>query len=1496
MDSKPTDSEPPVEPPPAEPQAPPQEIDEVVKLPSNFWSIVGVCTLVMFTFLSIAVSITIVCVTLSKQSNKKCELNFQRSAKYELDYEPRPRYISVSDFDKDGYLDIVVANSGTNNIGIFFGNTLGTFDDQITYSTGLQSHPVCVTTGNFNNDTLMDIVVANYRTNSIGVFLNVGKRNLTSPVTTSLGSSHPIALAVGDFNNDNYLDVAVVNYGTSTIALLLGFNNGSFQIRLIYNMGYDSIPYSISVADFNNDTMLDVAVVNYGTSNLVVLLANGNGSFISQTYSTQQNSNPSSVAIGDFNNDNRFDIAITNSGTSNVGIFLGYGNGSFTSMISYSTGLNSQPDFILINDFDNDTKYDVVVIDSKNNNVLVMKGNGRGNFSIITTHSTGYNSDPTSIVIGDYDHDNKLDIAISNNATNNIVILTQYDSFPTVTDVAYSTGDISYPFRAAVGDLNNDNFSDIIVANYLSSTIGIFMNLGNGTFADQIELFIGNTSNPNFIVVIDINNDKQLDIIVNDNGDYGIRILFGYGNGSFTASNLFVTANTTAPAYITVAYLNGDSILDIIMATIDNNNIGILFGIGNGEFRDVITLQVPANFLPVSVVVNDLNNDHILDIIASDSTSGGIAIFMGYGNESYGTPLILPTYDDLPNSLAIGDLNNDHRLDIVYASQSVSTVGILLGNRNGTFDNIITYSTGGGSYPQNVVLVDLNNDNQLDLAVVNIFDLSIGIFFGFGNGSFTSQTIFTTEGIDQPQSVAFTDFNNDLQLDFVVCKPTANEIAVYLVYFKSDFTYEISYLTGSAPHPSYVAIGDFNNDNRSDIVVANSGTDNIQVLFEYYQGTFLNKSAYSTGFSSSPQFVTVADFNNDQQADIAVTHTQDGIINIFLGYSNGTFDQPIIYPTGSESLPNSIGFGYFNHDNWTDIVVANSGANNIGAYLGFDYPTFTNDTIIIPGISSSPVYITAGDFNNDHYWDFVVVNVLTNNISVYLGYGNGTFAVPISYSAGSANSIAVGDFNGDKILDLVVATNSKDPIIIFIGFGNGSFQPQVSTDKSFSSAPVSVTVGELNNDSKLDIIVAYEGSSSIGVSLGYGNGSFRNQILIMLPTQSYPVWVVVNDLNNDNILDIVVANYGLNNVGILFGYGNGSFRDLITLSTGDNSGPISIVTGDMNNDKWIDIIVANVNSKTVGLFLGNGNGTFLSQITYSTGSQSQLMAISIADLNNDTLLDIIVVDAGSGNNNVGVFYGYGAGKFTVYNTYATGLNSYPCSIVICDFDNDARLDMAIIYSGEDSIGIMLQRKSKPFATPLLIPTGEDSRPMSVAVGYFNNDNHLDFTIANSGTNNIGIFLGDGNGEFSEQMTYSTGNNSTPISIAVGHFNNDTYLDIIVANEQTNTIMIFQGYGNGTITLLSIYSTGAGSAPSSLSIKDLNNDNYLDIAVTNFNSNEIVVFIGSNKGNFSKLNSYALGYNARPKSVTVGDINNDGLYDLIVANYGTNYVEILLQTC
>jgi hypothetical protein len=154
-----------------------------------------------------------------------------------------------------------VANSGTDSIGIFLGYGNATFAYQIIYSTGLGSHPYSVAVEYFNDDTLVDIVVANYGTNSVGVFLAHGNGTFASPILTSLGSSHPLSIAVEDFNKDNHLDIAVANYGTLTVAILLGFNNGSFRINAIYDMGYDSIPYSLVIADFNYMTIISILVL-----------------------------------------------------------------------------------------------------------------------------------------------------------------------------------------------------------------------------------------------------------------------------------------------------------------------------------------------------------------------------------------------------------------------------------------------------------------------------------------------------------------------------------------------------------------------------------------------------------------------------------------------------------------------------------------------------------------------------------------------------------------------------------------------------------------------------------------------------------------------------------------------------------------------------------------------------------------------------------------------------------------------------------------------------------------------------------------------------------------------------------------------------------------------------------------------------------------------------------------------------------------------------------
>ncbi|CAF1425762.1 unnamed protein product [Adineta steineri] len=173
---------------------------------------------------------------------------------------------------------------------------------------------------------------------------------------------------------------------------------------------------------------------------------------------------------------------------------------------------------------------------------------------------------------------------------------------------------------------------------------------------------------------------------------------------------------------------------------------------------------------------------------------------------------------------------------------------------------------------------------------------------------------------------------------------------------------------------------------------------------------------------------------------------------------------------------------------------------------------------------------------------------------------------------------------------------------------------------------------------------------------------------------------------------------------------------------------------------------------------------------------------------------------------------------------------------------------------------------------------------------------MDIGVANSGTNNIGIFLGYGNITFTNQTTYSTGSNSTPYFLAIGDFNNDTQLDIVTANYQSDTISIFLGYGNGKFANQTSYSTGSSSSPCSVVVGYFNNDNKLDIGVVNYNNNKLGLFLGQGNGIFDNIMIFSMVYGSHPFSAVIGDFNNDGKIDFAVANDGTDNINVFLQTC
>jgi hypothetical protein len=253
---------------------------------------------------------------------------------------------------------------------------------------------------------------------------------------------------------------------------------------MIYSTGDGSTPRSVIVADFNNDNLSDIITVNSGHNNIGIRLGLGDGSFaLIITYSTGDYSNPYAAAVGDFNNDGQLDIVVAEYGTSNADVFLGYGNGRFEVQVTYSSDFQAWPAWVTIGDFNNDNRSDIAIANYNINNVGIYLGLGNGSFSTVVPYSSGDGSSPQCLSISDFNEDNRLDIAVANYATSNIVVLFGFGDGTFLLGKVYSTGTESSPSSLAIVDVNNDQRLDILVVNYMSNTMGIFLGYGREPFA-----------------------------------------------------------------------------------------------------------------------------------------------------------------------------------------------------------------------------------------------------------------------------------------------------------------------------------------------------------------------------------------------------------------------------------------------------------------------------------------------------------------------------------------------------------------------------------------------------------------------------------------------------------------------------------------------------------------------------------------------------------------------------------------------------------------------------------------------------------------------------------------------------------------------------------------------------------------------------------------------------------------------------------------------------
>ena len=323
---------------------------------------------------------------------------------------------------------------------------------------------------------------------------------------------------LADFNNDNLLDVAFFNYGTSSLHVLIGDGRGNYTVEWKTYVGtFTTWAFIIAASDFDHDDNIDIVFTSENRDYVYFLFGNGNGTFQNvTTYFMGTLVRTRGIGIYDFNNDSHFDIALASQSENTIYIILGYGNGSFTDKMPYYAGPNTNPSSLTLADVNNDGFQDIIYNNIMTRSVGVLLGKGDGTFQTQIASFVGGYYNPSFIAVGDFNGDNKVDVAVSYSSGNRVGVVLGYGNGSMSEVNKFPTGNQTYYARIATGDFNNDGYSDVIIGARFPYSIYILVSYGNGDFNIQNVFSADFNGLYSWMNVIDLNGDECQDIVASD--------------------------------------------------------------------------------------------------------------------------------------------------------------------------------------------------------------------------------------------------------------------------------------------------------------------------------------------------------------------------------------------------------------------------------------------------------------------------------------------------------------------------------------------------------------------------------------------------------------------------------------------------------------------------------------------------------------------------------------------------------------------------------------------------------------------------------------------------------------------------------------------------------------------------------------------------------------------------------------------------------------------
>lgn len=334
-------------------------------------------------------------------------------------------------------------------------------------------------------------------------------------------------------------------------------------------------------------------------------------------------------------------------------------------------------------------------------------------------------------------------------------------------------------------------------------------------------------------------------------------------------------------------------------------------------------------------------------------------------------------------------------------------------------------------------------------------------------------------------------------------------------------------------------------------------------------------------------------------------------------------DEGTVYPTGD--APFSIQVCDLNGDGRPDLVTANADRDTVSVLLQSTDGTYAAPVIFATG--NEPGDLTCCDVDEDGDLDVITVNHITDDVRIHFNNGNAQFTAPgTSYAVGEAPwGVRCLDLNGDNRPDLVTANYTGDSISVLLNNGSGTFAPHVSgRDYATDNGTFSVAVCDVDGDSNLDVVSSNLLSSNVSVFRNNGDGTLTKTGTFSVGTNVFPWGIACCDIDGVNGNDVITA--GSNPLKILFNNGSGSFGNLATYTTGLRN-PYKLDCADLDSDGDRDVVVADLGSDDLRVFLNAGIGTLAPPFSLPVGTNP--CSVVCADTDNDLDMDIGVVTCSS---------------------------------------------------------------------------------------------------------------------------------------------------------------------------------------------------------------------------------------------------------------------------